>query len=657
MIVKNEEKIIKRCLDSVLPFMDCFCICDTGSTDKTISIIQDWQQENNMDGKIYCEPFQDFEYNRNWILEKAKGMSDFVLLMDADMILINTHFSKTTLCKDNYYQIYQGTDSFSYLNTRIIPNNVSSIKYIGVTHEYLSVPSSLQKVIIIKEDLFISDWGDGGCKENKFKRDIELLEKSLEKDQYNPRTMFYLANSYYDSGQYKEALSFYLKRIELKSWNEEVWYCYYRIGFIYKSWNQNSKAIENWINCITFNSHRIENIYEIVKLYRLDCKYQIANSFYQMAYSMISSDPTVYKQCLFFHNRIYNYELDYEYTIIAFYNNIRNVQKYVVNIMNHCEHYTRNLLSNQKFYDNYISPRKIHNYTDTVKVNVNEKKILFYSSSSCMVPKQNGYLMCVRYVNYKIQPNGSYDYEKHIISVYKLLWLNENFEIQSERMINFPSKKECKEQIFIGVEDVKLFPFDNKIFTIGTFVDSSLHTGKYECQIGCGTIDSEKDETFSVTKVQSTFSLQSCEKNWVYTIYNEKLSIIYQWYPLQICSFENGIISLKKETPMPLFFKTVRGSSCGFQYKNEIWFVTHIVSHESPRYYYHILVVFDTEMKLLRYTAPLKLSKKSIEFCLSIIVKEDIIVIPFSSFDSTTEIGIYDKSYIETLFFPNENKN
>jgi len=29
MIVKNESKIILRLLDSVLPIIDCYCICDT----------------------------------------------------------------------------------------------------------------------------------------------------------------------------------------------------------------------------------------------------------------------------------------------------------------------------------------------------------------------------------------------------------------------------------------------------------------------------------------------------------------------------------------------------------------------------------------------------------------------------------------------------
>ena len=39
MIVKNESKIIVRLLESIVDFIDGYCICDTGSTDDTIEKI------------------------------------------------------------------------------------------------------------------------------------------------------------------------------------------------------------------------------------------------------------------------------------------------------------------------------------------------------------------------------------------------------------------------------------------------------------------------------------------------------------------------------------------------------------------------------------------------------------------------------------------
>ena len=50
MIVKDEEDTIKRCLTAVAPFIKYWVIVDTGSTDKTIDIINETMKELNIPG-------------------------------------------------------------------------------------------------------------------------------------------------------------------------------------------------------------------------------------------------------------------------------------------------------------------------------------------------------------------------------------------------------------------------------------------------------------------------------------------------------------------------------------------------------------------------------------------------------------------------------
>jgi hypothetical protein len=83
--------------------------------------------------------------------------------------------------------------------------------------------------------------------------------------------------------------------------------------------------------------------------------------------------------------------------------------------------------------------------------------------------------------------------------------------------------------------------------------------------------------------------------------------------------------------------------------ENEIWFVCHLVSYENPRHYYHIIVVFDEDMQLLRYSAPFKFEGESIEYCLSVVVEDDKVLLNYSTWDRTTKVGVYDKEYIESL--------
>ena len=119
MIVKNEGKIIERLLASVLPIIDSYCICDTGSTDNTVELIKSYFESKNIPGKIVQEPFKNFCHNRNFALISCLGMSDYILLLDADMILEIINFDKKILKDYDYIYLLQGNNDFYYKNNGI----------------------------------------------------------------------------------------------------------------------------------------------------------------------------------------------------------------------------------------------------------------------------------------------------------------------------------------------------------------------------------------------------------------------------------------------------------------------------------------------------------------------------------------------------------
>jgi glycosyltransferase involved in cell wall biosynthesis len=75
MIVKNESKIITRLFDSVSSIIDSYCICDTGSTDNTVSLITEYFKTKNIPGKVVIEPFKNFCHNRNVALQSCLGVN------------------------------------------------------------------------------------------------------------------------------------------------------------------------------------------------------------------------------------------------------------------------------------------------------------------------------------------------------------------------------------------------------------------------------------------------------------------------------------------------------------------------------------------------------------------------------------------------------
>ena len=77
MIVKNEEVVLKDCLDSLRDLMDEIIIVDTGSTDRTKEIAAQYTD------KIYdFEWCNDFAAARNFAFSKATG--DYIYSADAD---------------------------------------------------------------------------------------------------------------------------------------------------------------------------------------------------------------------------------------------------------------------------------------------------------------------------------------------------------------------------------------------------------------------------------------------------------------------------------------------------------------------------------------------------------------------------------------------
>src|SRR6266404_4423011 len=91
MIVKNEAARIERCLKSVAPYISCYAITDTGSTDGTEDLIWSFFQSRRIIGKIDHAPFVNFEQARNVALDNARNSDlafDYLLLIDADMELI-----------------------------------------------------------------------------------------------------------------------------------------------------------------------------------------------------------------------------------------------------------------------------------------------------------------------------------------------------------------------------------------------------------------------------------------------------------------------------------------------------------------------------------------------------------------------------------------
>ena len=655
MIVKNESAIIQRLIDSVLPIIDSYCICDTGSTDKTPELIVNYFKLKGITGKIVNEPFRDFGYNRTKALEYCRDLpkADYLLLLDADMVLkLHTEFDvklfKQRISEGDAYYILQGSQSFYYKNIRLIRNR-SNISYLGVTHEYINLPDDTRYGLLNKEDIFIWDIGDGGAKSDKFERDIRLLTKGLETEPNNDRYIFYLANSLRDVGRIKEAIENYKKRIALGGWIEEIWYSNYSLGKIYKNRNEIDKAIYYLLEAYSCIPDRIENLYEIVNYYRINGKINLAYMFYKIASERRKEIKNW--DFLFLEKDIYDFKLDYEFSILGYYINPDNIDMVSLS-MKLLEYHTvstniyNNILSNYKFYVPRIEGEHEEKYNILSKIGNELPYLKGYIGSTPSICMHNEELIVNRrFVNYKIDGKGNYINKEtintiNIISSYSIY--DNNLIKKNMQMLEY---NEICDGRYKGLEDVRLFSYNNDIlYNANRGVDEKMFVEHGKIILESNRIYT-KDDTLLHKENQSNI-----EKNWVlFKDINNKLKCIYKWFPLTIGTIINNELKYIEIIQMPNTFKYIRGSTNGISVGDEIWFICHLVSYENHRHYYHIIIALDkVTMKMRRHTPFFTFSKNKIEYSLGFVKNKKEFIIGYSKMDNTTNfITVQEKTVLE----------
>ena len=314
MIVKDESHIIHESLECTLPLIDTYCIVDTGSSDNTIQIIKDFYAKHNIPGTVHERPWKDFGTNRSEALKLCDGAMDYILVIDADDLMTFPKNGKEilkTLLKDNpsnfIVDIHQGT--LRYVRSQIFKAN-DGWHYRGVLHEY---PSNGKQPAAARlpPEFWMESRRIGGRNKtgNKLAQDIAVLEKGVQDEPKNERYMFYLAQSYRDSGNAAKAIEWYTKRFEFGGWYEETYVAGLNVTRLTNSKDWAWKTHQA-------NPKRIECLVS----YMAHCR--ATNKWSQELYAMAMYASTIPKpadQLLFLETDVYDWKVWDELSIISFY--------------------------------------------------------------------------------------------------------------------------------------------------------------------------------------------------------------------------------------------------------------------------------------------------------------------------------------------------
>ena len=205
MIVKNEEEVLGRCLDSAADLVDEIVIVDTGSTDRTKEIAARYT------GKIFDFPWRnDFSAARNESF--ARASMDYCMWLDADDVLLEGDRAAFLELKEAldpsvsvvmapYHTGFDGSGrvTFSYYRERLVKNRAGMV-WEGAVHEAVAPAGKIR-------------YADFAVTHRKARpgdpdRNLRIYQAQLDAGKtLEPRQRFYYGRELYYHQRWAEALA------------------------------------------------------------------------------------------------------------------------------------------------------------------------------------------------------------------------------------------------------------------------------------------------------------------------------------------------------------------------------------------------------------------------------------------------------------------
>ena len=329
MIVKNEAHIIERAFESVKCLFDTYIICDTGSTDNTVEVINNWMTSNDKKGEIIYKDWVSFGFNKSHLWEyfwNTRKDCEYIVFLDADEVFITDINNPTSyLTKDDVDKLYSLLNlkkdiSLFYLNTiygtlryrrwQICRNN-QLYKWLQPVHEYLQGSISNNEYDINWIYNLARKEGASSKNPKRYEEDAKLFLDFLEENPKDNRATFYLAQTY-ESVSIEKSIEWYKKSLELKGWDQELYISCLRLGRLITDEVDKIKYLMMGINICP---ERLECYFELMTYFQRKNDHPKVVGFGLMA----PKNRTPNLSNLFIERHIYDYEFDFIFAISCYY--------------------------------------------------------------------------------------------------------------------------------------------------------------------------------------------------------------------------------------------------------------------------------------------------------------------------------------------------
>lgn len=675
MIVKNEVKILERCLASVAPWISYYVIGDTESTDGTQDLIRSFFEARGIPGEIHEYEFENYSQARNRALEFCKASSgkfETILFVDADMELKVDDPSVFLNEPHRRWQVgtvRQTNDQLDYHNVRLL-NRVIEAKYEGYTHEYLSTPLTSLPV----EGIWFLDHACGSNRGEKSTRDARLLEASLLEEPGNVRSMFYLAQTYKDMGEWKKAIAWYIKRKDAGGWNEEVWYSAYMIANCLRSMGDINGFIAQSLEAYQLRPNRSEPLHALANFYRNEGKNELALIISEAGKRV----PYPRSDKLFVEHGVYSHGFDEEIGISGFYaqNPERKKAGYEtcmrLAISRTVPNYVRdNARSNSGFYAK--GAKELFPSFDPHVLKLPETDGLpagetWRSMNPSIAINGNDARCVLRSINYEFTSDGRYLSPIGIIRTMNRLLRWQGSELSLAQMTASPQIVEplpvtdnpqgLTDFPVNGYEDCRIFKWKKDWWSTATVRDRHLHG---QCETILFNLRTQKE------CVLRDFENTRHQKNWVPLVTQfDHLLLIYTADPTIVLEVDPNTLACKKihESEPPFALSHLRGSSqaipwlqgslrgSGSRHRKGWIYVAHEVVGKVPEgrsRYLHRFVVMDEKFNIRNVSPSFYFIQQGVEFCAGLARKDDKLLVSFGVEDRQAVLATISEAEVRNF--------
>ncbi len=273
MIVKDEAAVIARAIEHASPFIDCFAIVDTGSTDDTVQIAR--EALRYVPGEIESAPWEGYGPSRTRSLALAARVTGralgprkhYALVVDADDIWSGR---KPTLPDEaDAYAVWFQRPGARWTTTRLLKLG-TGIRYEGAVHEMPTKDGGPLGATVI-DDLSVTSPNDGATwrDPNKYLTHARMIQDAMRGDPTNTRYAFYLAQSYRDHGDDARASVLYLQRAAMGPGldPEEIYVSYLEAGRALWRLGRMDDAKRALLNAHAVYPQRREAMAELARLF------------------------------------------------------------------------------------------------------------------------------------------------------------------------------------------------------------------------------------------------------------------------------------------------------------------------------------------------------------------------------------------------------